>query len=93
MAQQTYSFLTELKPLPAFLKNKAMCFLNVFSTVFIYTLLSSRQKKASNRSEFTLVMTTVVFTVAGPPQRFYAFHVTFAPYISVVPLFYGQAHY
>jgi len=39
------------------------------------------------------VMTTVVFTVAGPPQRFYAFHVTFAPYISVVPLFYGQAHY
>jgi len=36
---------------------------------------------------------TVVFTVAGPPRRFYAFHVTFATYISVVPLFYGQACY
>lgn len=66
----------------------------MFSLQYLYTLsYLLGKKKASNRSEFTLVMTTVVFTVAGPPQRFYAFHVTFAPYISVVPLFYGQAHY
>lgn len=65
----------------------------MFSLQYLYALSYLLGKKASNESEFTLVMTTVVFTVAGPPQRFYAFHVTFAPCISVVPLFYGQAHY
>lgn len=41
----TSLFSFEMKPLPAFLKIKTMCFLNVFSIIFMYTLLSSRQKR------------------------------------------------